>query len=86
MAMKAKEKPVQLTVRGLPREVDRRLRERAAHGGKSLNQEIVDTLTGATLGQRRYADFSNLGPAWQEDAGFDEMLAAQQQPDEATRQ
>jgi plasmid stability protein len=83
MAMKAKEKPVQLTVRGLPREVDRRLRERAARGGKSLNQEIVDTLTGATLGRRRYADFSDLGPAWQEDAGFDEMLAAQRQIDEA---
>lgn len=81
--MKATEKPVQLTVRGLPREVDRRLRERAARGGKSLNQEIVDTLAEATVGRKRYADFSDLGPAWQPDASFDEVMTAQRQIDEA---
>jgi hypothetical protein len=72
---------VQYTVRGVPPEVDRALRRKAAQRQQSLNQLIVDELTLATVGSRQRADFSDLVGQWTPDSAFDEILAAQRQID-----
>jgi hypothetical protein len=76
-----KQAPVQYTVRGVPREVDRALRQRARQRGASLNQLLVDELTSATIGQPKRADFSDLAGKWVPDAAFDEILASQRRID-----
>jgi hypothetical protein len=72
---------VQYTVRGVPREVDRALRKKAALRKQSLNQVILDELTVATIGRKQRADFSDLVGRWTPDAAFDEILASQRQVD-----
>jgi hypothetical protein len=75
--MKQQATLVQYTIRGIPREVDHVLRQRAAQSKQSLNQVILDELTLATVGLQRRADFSDLVGKWTPDAAFDEILAAQ---------
>jgi hypothetical protein len=72
---------IQYTVRGVPREVDRALRAKAAQLKISLNQLVVDELTRATIGRTRKADFSDLVGRWTPDPGFDEIIASQRQID-----
>ena len=79
--MKKKARPVQYTIRGVPREVDRVLREKAAQRKESLNRVLLDELTIASVGRQRRADFSDLVGKWVPDAAFDEILAAQRQID-----
>lgn len=69
------------TVRGIPSEVDRVLRQKASQRKQSLNQVILDELTVATIGGRRRADFSDLVGRWTPDPAFDEILAVQRQID-----
>ena len=76
-----KKQAFQYTVRGVPREVDRELRQKASRRKLSLNQVIVDELVQATVGRTRKADFSDLVGRWTPDAAFDEILAAQRQID-----
>lgn len=79
--MKKEAKPIQYTIRGVPREVDRVLRGKAARRKQSLNQLIVDELTAATTGRTIRADFSDLVGQWTPDPAFDDVLAAQRQID-----
>ena len=72
---------VQYTIRGIPPEVDRALRKKAAQLKISLNQLVVDELTRATVGGTRKADFSGLVGQWTADPGFDEVIASQRQID-----
>jgi hypothetical protein len=72
---------VQYTIRGVPPEVDRILRQRAASGKKSLNQTVLDKLTTATVGRTKKADFSDLVGKWTPDPGFDDTIAAQRRID-----
>ena len=72
---------LQYTIRGIPAEVDRVLRKRAARRKQSLNQLIVEELTAATLGERPKADFSDLVGRWTPDPAFDETVASQRQID-----
>jgi hypothetical protein len=72
---------VQYTVRGVPPEVDRVLRKKAAQRKKSLNQVIVEELALATVGHKKRADFSDLVGRWTPDPAFDEILAAQRKID-----
>jgi hypothetical protein len=76
-----KQAVIQYTVRGIPREVDRVLRQRAARRKQSLNQLIVEELIEVTIGQKRRADFSDLVGQWTPDPAFDEIVAAQRQID-----
>jgi plasmid stability protein len=69
------------TIRGVPPEVDRALRKKAAQQKRSLNQIVVDELTRATVGRTKKSDFSNLVGKWTADPGFDETIAAQRQID-----
>jgi hypothetical protein len=73
--------PIQYTVRGVPPEVDRVLRKKAAQLKLSLNQVVVDELTRATIGRARRADFSDLVGQWTPDPAFDEIIASQRQID-----
>ena len=79
--MKQQAGSVQYTIRGVPREVDRALRQKAARRRQSLNQVILDELTQASIGRLRRADFSDLTGRWIPDSGFDDTLAAQREID-----
>lgn len=79
--MKQQAESIQYTIRGVPREVDHILRQRAARRKQSLNRVILDELTVATAGRRQRADFSDLAGRWTPDPAFDETLAAQRQID-----
>ena len=73
--------PIQYTVRGVPREVDRALRRKALQRKQSLNQVILDELAVAAIGHKQKADFSDLVGKWTPDPAFDEILAAQRRID-----
>ena len=79
--MKRQAELVQYTIRGVPREVDRALRLKAARHKQSLNQVILNELTEASIGRKRRADFSDLTGRWTPDPAFDEILAEQRQID-----
>lgn len=72
---------IQYTVRGIPREVDRALRRKAAQRKLSLNQIIVEELTAGTIGLRKRADFHDVAGQWTPDPDFDEIIATQRQID-----
>ena len=75
------EEPAQYTIRGVPPEVDRALRKKAAQLKLSLNQIVVDELTRAAIGRTRRSDFSDLVGQWTPDSAFDEVIASQRQID-----
>jgi hypothetical protein len=79
--MKRQAVSIQYTIRGIPREVDHLLRQKAARSKQSLNQVVLDELTGATLNRKQRADFSGLVGRWTPDPAFDRILAAQRQID-----
>ncbi len=79
--MKRQAHELQYTIRGIPPEVDRALRRKAAQRKQSLNQVILDELTAATTGERKRADFSDVLGKWTPDPAFDEILASQRQID-----
>lgn len=79
--MKKQAPGLQYTIRDVPPEVDRALRQKARRGKRSLNQVVLEELTAATLGQQRRADFSDLVGAWVPDPAFDEIIAAQRRVD-----
>jgi len=79
--MKQQASLAQYTIRGVPPEVDRVLRQKAARRKQSLNRVILDELIAASIGQRRKADFSDLVGKWTPDPAFDEIMAAQRQID-----
>ena len=73
--------PLQYTIRGVPSEVDRALRRKAARRKQSLNQVILDELTLATVGNRPRADFSDLVGRWTPAPAIDEVLKSQRRID-----
>lgn len=79
--MKKQARDVQYTVRGIPPEVDRALRRRAAQRKQSLNQLVVEELIAATIGARKKGDFADVTGRWTPDPAFDEILASQRQID-----
>jgi plasmid stability protein len=79
--MKLQASAKQYTIRGIPKEVDRALRQKAARQKRSLNQLIVEELTQATLGAKRKTDLSDVTGGWVSDPAFDEILASQRQID-----
>ncbi|HEX6896838.1 MAG TPA: hypothetical protein VF146_16280 [Bryobacteraceae bacterium] len=79
--MKQQAHDVQYTVRGIPPEVDRALRRKAARRKMSLNQVIVEELTAGTIGSRKRADFHDVAGQWTPDPAFDKIIATQRQID-----
>jgi hypothetical protein len=79
--MKVQAESLQYTIRGVPPEVDRVLRKKAARRKQSLNQVILDELSAATLGKAKKADFSDLVGQWTPDPQFDEIIESQRRID-----
>ncbi len=79
--MKQQAREIQYTVRGIPQEVDRALRRKAAQRKLSLNQMIVEELTAGTIGVRKRADFRDVAGQWTPDPAFDDIIATQRQID-----
>lgn len=79
--MKSRRRELQYTIRGIPPEVDRAFRRKAARHKQSLNQVVVDELTAATTGPRQKADFDDVLGKWTPDPAFDRIIAAQRQID-----
>ena len=63
-------KYAQYTIRGIPPEIDRALRNKASQLKRSLNQAIIDELTRTTIGRTRRCDFSDLVGQWTPDPAF----------------
>jgi hypothetical protein len=76
-----KKQAFQYTIRGVPREVDRALRQKAFRRKVSLNQVVLDELAQATIGRKRKAVFSDLVGRWTPDAAYDEIVTIQRQID-----
>ncbi|HYL73247.1 MAG TPA: hypothetical protein VEU96_03530 [Bryobacteraceae bacterium] len=81
MDQQAEHKKLQYKIRGVPPEVDRLLRQKAAQSKQSLNQVILGELTAATIGRRKNEDFSDVAGQWTLDPAFDEIMAGQRQID-----
>jgi hypothetical protein len=77
-------KAIQYTIRGVPIEVDRALRRKAHQRKISLNQLLVEELTGAisSTAERKYRSFAGIAGKWQEDPEFDRILEEQRRIDE----
>ena len=78
---KPSDSPIHYTIRGIPPEVDRALRLKAARRKQSLNRVVLDELTRALVGRPIKADFSDLVGKWTPDPAFDEIVASQRQID-----
>ncbi|MBZ5724566.1 MAG: hypothetical protein LAP87_06170 [Acidobacteriia bacterium] len=77
VSVKGRGPVIRYTIRGVPREVDRALRQKAGRRKQSLNQVILEELTMAAGSGRRRADFSDVVGQWTPDPAFDEILASQ---------
>lgn len=73
----AKRATHQYTLRDVPAEVDRILRQRARERRVSLNRVILDELIAVTVGRAPRADFSDLVGGWPAEADVDAALAEQ---------
>ena len=74
-----------MTIRQVPREVGKRLRQRALQEGKSLNTVAVEALIrGAGLGDDPVlsSDLDDLAGTWVRDPAFDRAVAEMDQVDE----
>ncbi|HEY9787601.1 MAG TPA: hypothetical protein V6D17_19595 [Candidatus Obscuribacterales bacterium] len=76
----------QLTIRGVPEKVKKRLQDRADHEKRSLNSLVVEALTsaaGLNNVREEFHDLDELSGLWIEDPEFDHALAMQEQIDES---
>ena len=77
---------MQYTLRGVPPEVDRALRDRAQREGISLNQAAVEALVRALgLGDRpvRHRSLDALRGTWYDDPDFERAIAEQHRIDDS---
>jgi hypothetical protein len=72
---------IQYTIRGIPEEVDRVLRERAKGAGVSLNQLVLEELAKVTVGTTKKGDFSEFVGAMHIDEEFQAILDEQRKID-----
>jgi len=73
-------KKVQYTIRSVPAEVDRALRERARRDSISLNEAALDALhrgAGVVPAKKVYTDLDDLIGTWTNDSEFDRAIAEQ---------
>ena len=70
---------IQYTIRNIPIEVDRRLRDSARHLHRSLNQALLDLLARAAGASETttYRDLDSFFGSWTADPRVDQALAAQ---------
>jgi hypothetical protein len=82
VGVKRKQK-LQYTVRDVPIELDRRLRDSARHLNQSLNQTVVELLARAagTAETTTYKDLDSFFGSWTADVKVDQALAEQRKID-----
>ncbi len=83
--MKARRKRVQYTIRDVPPAVDRRLREKCASYGWSLNHAALMALrqaVGMEDEPNEFHDLDDLAGTWVNDPAFDAAMQAQDEVDE----
>lgn len=76
---------MQYTIRGIPRPVDRLLRERAKKTGKSLNEVTIEALAqgvGEQLEPAERRDLSDIVGTWVRDAAVEKALVDQRRTEE----
>ena len=79
-----KAKSIQYTIRAVPANVDRCLRQKSKQARQSLNEAAIDALKkGLGLAEEElcFHDLDALSGTWHEDAAFDAAIAAQDQAD-----
>jgi hypothetical protein len=75
---------MQYTIRGIPKGVDRVLRQRAKREGKSLNEIALRALqdsAGSVPATKINHDFDRFAGTWVEDPAFDEAMKMFEQID-----
>ena len=86
MSLTPHKKPLQYTVRGVPRSVDRALREKAKRERKSFNQVLVEALArDAGLGSQEpviHTDLDFLIGTWVSDPATEAAFQEMRQVDE----
>jgi hypothetical protein len=68
---------IQYTIRGISDRLDKKIRELAAHEGKSLNEAVLSILesgTGVTEEPISYQDLDHLAGSWINDPEFDKAI------------
>jgi hypothetical protein len=76
-AKRRKARRLQYTIRGIPPEIDRALREQALQNGRSLNDVVVEALrrgAGVDLPKQPNNDLLRFAGTWVEDPAFDEAM------------
>ena len=71
----------QYTIRGVPGEIDRALREKARRVKKSLNHVVPEELAASTGQKPVRIDLSEVAGTWTPDPGFDAIIASQRRID-----
>ena len=79
--MKERADRIQHTLQGVPPDVNRVLRQKAARRKKSFNQAARGELSAAAIGGKRKADCSDRVGGWMPDPVFEAILAAQREID-----
>ena len=75
---------MQYTLRNIPENVDKALREKARREGRSLNEVAIEVLARALDVEAepvRYRDLSDIAGSWVEDPEVDEALEEQRKID-----
>ena len=75
---------MQYTIRQVPKDLDRALRQKAKAQGQSLNQFVIERLRqgmGLSDKPEKKRDLSALAGTWVEDPGFDAVMREQDQID-----
>jgi hypothetical protein len=75
---------IQYTIRQVPAQLDRSLRQRSKEAGQSLNEAAIAAMSrglGLTEAPPPYHDLDALAGTWREDAAFDAAITAQDQVD-----
>jgi hypothetical protein len=76
---------MQYTIRDIPDNLDKALRQSARQQGKSLNEVAIETLArgaGITGDLGRQRDLADIAGTWRKDPAFESALAAQDTIDE----
>jgi len=76
---------MQYTIRDIPENLDKALRQTARQQGKSLNEVAIETLArgaGISGDRGRQRDLADIAGSWRKDPAFDSALAAQDAIDE----
>jgi plasmid stability protein len=82
--VKRTNKKCQYTIRAVPEDVDRALRQRARRQNRSLNHVALEALrrgVGLDSGERVYNDLDHLIGTWVEDPEFDRAIKEQDRVD-----